>query len=307
MYEALLNTIDAAIGAFVIDLFIGLSNDLTSTLRLMMILSITLYGLAMIKGWIATSLQEAIKHIFMAVIVYLFATQVGLFTDITYDLFTNAPNQIMGKVLSHSGGPNASGINTFIGNAYDQGIRTAADLMFGTGWSIGLKIMGTLVAAATIALCGYAGFLVVMSKIAVAVLLGLSPLFIAFLMFKTTRGLFEGWLRQLINFALIPLLTYAIMLFCLAIVATPINDLMVAQQSGNITTTEVMPYIATCFVSFLLLLQVMGIASGIAGGISLSTLGVVANRFNKYGALSVHQLKNVDLKWPTFRRNSIQN
>ncbi len=308
MYETLLKTIDAAIGSFVIDLFTGISNDITSTLRLMMMLSIVLYGLAMMKGWVETSLRDAIKHVFMALIVYIFATNVGIFTHITYEIFTNAPNQLMGQILTHRGGSGESGINTFIGNAYDQGIRTAGDLMFGSSWNaLGLKMMGFLVAAATIAMCGYAGFLVIMSKIAIAVLLGLSPLFIAFMMFKTTRGLFEGWLRQLLNFALIPLLTYTIMLFCLAIVATPVNQMLAAQQAGNITSVEVMPYLFTCFISFLLLLQVMGIASGIAGGMSLSTLGVVANRFSKHGAFSVQSLKGIHLKWPTFGKNSIKN
>lgn len=308
MYEDLLNTIDAAIGSFVIDLFTGISNDITSTLRLMMILSIIFYGLAMMKGWVDTNLKEAIKHVFMALIVYIFATNVGLFTNYTYEIITNGPNQLLGAVLSHSGGPGEAGVNTFIGNAYDQGIRTAGDLMFGSSWNaLGLKIMGFLVAAATIAMCGYSGFLVVMSKIAIAVLLGLTPIFIGFMMFKTTRGLFEGWLRQVFNFALIPLLTYTIMLFCLAIIATPVNDMNAAQTAGNLTAVEVMPYIVTCFISFLLLLQVMGIASGIAGGISLSTLGVVANRFSKHGAFSVHGLKGINLKLPKFGKNSIKN
>jgi type IV secretion system protein VirB6 len=308
MYEDLLDSIDAAIGSFVIDLFTGISNDITSTLRLMLILSIILYGFAMMKGWIETSLKDATKHIFMGLIIYIFATNVGLFTSVLYDIFTNSPNQLMGAVLASGGGPNENGINTFIGNAYDQGIRAAGDLLFGSSWNaIGLKIMGFLVAAATIAMCGYSAFLVVMSKIAVAILLGLSPIFIAFMMFKTTRGLFEGWLRQLLNFAIIPVLTYTIMLFCLAIVATPINDMNIAQANGNLTTVEVMPYLITCAVSFLLLMQVMGIASGIAGGMSLSTLGVVANRFSKYGAFSVNNMKGINLRMPSFGKNSIKN
>lgn len=289
MYEDILNTVDVAIGSFVIDLFTGISNDITSTLRLMMILSIVFYGLAMMKGWIETSLQDAIKHIFMALIVYIFATNVGLFTDITYKLFTDTPNQLMGNVLSHGGGRDEDGINTFIGDAYDNGIRTAGTLMFNSGWSAGLKIMGFLVAAATIALCGYSAYLIIMSKIAIAVLLGLSPIFVAFLMFKSTRGLFEGWLRQLFNFALIPLLTYALLLFCLAIIADPVNDMNNALAAKNLTSAQVMPYLVTSIISILLLLQVSGIASAIAGGVSVSSLGVVGaagrsfsrSRYNK--------------------------
>lgn len=306
MYEDLLNSVDAAIGTFVIDLVSGLSADVATTLRLMLILSIILYGFAMMQGWINTNLKEAIKHIFMGLVVYIFATNVGLFTSLTYEIFTNGPTQIISAVLAHGGGPGSNGINSFIGNAYDQGIRTAGDLMFGSGWSIGLKIMGVLVAVATIAMCGYSAFLVVMAKIALAVLLGLSPIFIGFLMFKTTRGLFEGWLRQCLNYAIIPLLTYTIMLFCLAIVAVPVNEMQAAQNAGNITSVEVWPYIFTCGVSFLLLQQVMGIAGGIAGGVSLSTLGVIANRFSRHGFASFQSLRGINIKLPG-RQNSIKN
>lgn len=308
MYEDLLISIDLAIWNFAIAMFKGISNDITSTLRLMMILSITLYGLAMMKGWVETNLKEAIKHVFMALIVYIFATNVWLFTSLTYEIFTNAPNQLMGRILSIYRGHDEAGINTFIGGAYDKGMRAAGDLMFGSNWNaLGLKLIGLLVAVATIAMCGYAGFLVVMSKIAVAVLIGLSPIFIAFMMFKGTRGLFEGWLRQVLNFALIPILTYTLMIFCLAIIYIPLSDMAHAQEGGNLTAVEVMPYIATCFVSFLLLLQVMGIASGISGGVSLSTLGVVSNRFSKHGSFSIHSLGGKNIELPSFRKNSIKN
>jgi type IV secretion system protein VirB6 len=47
---------------------------------------------------------------------------------------------------------------------------------------------------------------VLAAKIVLGLLLGLGPLFVAMLLFDVTRGLFEGWLRASVGFALVPLL-----------------------------------------------------------------------------------------------------
>lgn len=46
---------------------------------------------------------------------------------------------------------------------------------------------------------------VLAAKIALGLLLGLGPLFVALLLFDATRGVFEGWLRASLAFALLPL------------------------------------------------------------------------------------------------------
>lgn len=47
---------------------------------------------------------------------------------------------------------------------------------------------------------------VLAAKIVLGLLLGLGPVFVAFLLFDATRGLFEGWLRAAVAFALAPLM-----------------------------------------------------------------------------------------------------
>jgi type IV secretion system protein VirB6 len=309
MYESILTTVDAAIATFVIGLFSGLAEEIKSTLRLMMMLSTILYGLSIMQGWIEASIKDAVKHLTLAILVYIFATNLDLFISFFYTIFTVTPSLIIGSVFDSVSAPSGTansvnGINSFIGNVYDQGIRAAGALMFNSGgFSVGVKLMGFFVAIATIGLCGYAAFLIIMAKIAVAVLLGLSPIFIAMLFFKVTKGIFEGWLRQLINFAIIPLITYTIMFFVLIIIGQPVNDMATAQVAGDISMSDVGPYLLTSVISFLLLLQVFGIASGIAGGVSISTLGVIGSRMNRN---ILNSLRGKNLKIPG-RRNKITN
>src|SRR5207253_1725738 len=59
---------------------------------------------------------------------------------------------------------------------------------------------------ALIMLLGTVGVLVV-CRLALAALLIIGPIFIVLALFEGTRGLFEGWLKSVAMFALVPLLT----------------------------------------------------------------------------------------------------
>jgi type IV secretion system protein VirB6 len=120
---------------------------------------------------------------------------------------------------------------------------------------------------------GYAGMLIVLSKIAVALLLALGPAFILLLIFNNTRGLFEGWLRTLLNYAVIPAFVYTLLAFLLALAERPLANL---EQNSGITQSlldGVAPFALVTFISILLLMQVMNMAASITGGLSLSTMG----------------------------------
>jgi type IV secretion system protein VirB6 len=67
-------------------------------------------------------------------------------------------------------------------------------------------------------LCVYAMFLIALSSIALAVLLALGPLFIAMLLFDATKRLFAAWIAQLVNYALITVLTVMVGALLLQIV-----------------------------------------------------------------------------------------
>jgi hypothetical protein len=70
----------------------------------------------------------------------------------------------------------------------------------------GFDIAGTLVWLLMGILCVYAMFLIALSNIALAVLLALGPIFIALLLFESTKRFFAAWLGQLANYALITIL-----------------------------------------------------------------------------------------------------
>src|SRR6202034_498524 len=66
----------------------------------------------------------------------------------------------------------------------------------------------------------YTMFLLALSRIALSVLLALGPLFIALLLFETTKRFFETWIAQLANYVFITILTVLIAALMLTLIST---------------------------------------------------------------------------------------
>jgi type IV secretion system protein VirB6 len=123
-------------------------------------------------------------------------------------------------------------------------------------------------------------FLIALSSIALAVLLALGPLFIAALFFDATKRFFSAWMAQLTNYALITVLTVMMAALLLRIVQSYATQ--TAARGSAILTVDALNMMLVAVLVFLVLRQVMPIASGLAGGTSLNSFGaagpVVARR-----------------------------
>ena len=113
-------------------------------------------------------------------------------------------------------------------------------------------------------------FLVALSSVALAVLLALGPLFLALLLFETTRRFFEAWVAQLANYALISILTVLVAALLLQIVESYAEQ--TAARGSAILTVDALDMVLMAVLVFLLMRQVMPIAAALAGGVALSTL-----------------------------------
>lgn len=136
------------------------------------------------------------------------------------------------------------------------------------GASVGNKIFAWVVWIMGGLLTVTAAFYFIMAKTALAVLIGVSPIFIIMLIFNTTRKFFDAWIGQVLNYAFLPMLTAAF----ISVVLTALNQLM--PQAGGVTEQKAIELVLLTGVSWLLLLQVPSMASALGGGVALSTQGL---------------------------------
>jgi type IV secretory pathway VirB6-like protein len=121
-------------------------------------------------------------------------------------------------------------------------------------------------------------FLIALSSIALAVLLALGPLFIPMLFFDATRRFFSAWIAQLANYGLITILTVMLSALLLQIVQSYASQ--TAARGAAIVTVDALNMILVAVLVFLILRQVMPIAAALAGGLSLSSFGLLSRTLN---------------------------
>jgi type IV secretion system protein VirB6 len=129
-------------------------------------------------------------------------------------------------------------------------------------------------------LCVYTMFLIALSSIALSVLLALGPLFFTALLFDATRRLFESWISQLTNYALITVLTTLVSGLLLQIVASYASQTVA--RGADVETMDTLDMVLVSVLVFLVMRQVMPIAAGLASGVALSTHSTLS-RFVMWG------------------------
>jgi type IV secretion system protein VirB6 len=75
--------------------------------------------------------------------------------------------------------------------------------------------------------------LLILAKLMLGLLLAIGPLFVGLLLFESTKGFFEGWLRTALGFALVPLATVVFMAGLLAALEPSLQALALARAENR--------------------------------------------------------------------------
>lgn len=206
----------------------------------------------------------------IAVFAGLVAGTAGTF-DILYGWF-NAVPEGLGAVLLAGESP-AAALDAFYarGAALAQTLLSMFEL---SGTGLTWLVLGIVVWLACAILAGYGGFLIVLAKVAIAVLLAVAPIFVFLAMFQTTRSWFEGWLRGILTQAMILALTYGFLAFLLFVTQDFVGAVENAEAAGAAVTFEdVGATVLVVIVGVLLLAQTPSLASAVGGGAAVGTMG----------------------------------
>ena len=133
---------------------------------------------------------------------------------------------------------------------------TAAQSISAAGGTFGVALMfaGLLVLVLTGLFIVEAMFMVVMGKLALFVLLGLAPIFIALALFNVSSMLFTGWIRSCLTFSIVPLLTYGFLGFFEGLITGQMSSLNAAASGqAAFSVGTVAPFVALCAMGALLM------------------------------------------------------
>jgi type IV secretion system protein VirB6 len=251
---------------------------LASVLEPAMVTLATIYVMAWgylhLTGKIDEPVVTGLKRILMMALILGVGLRLWLYNTVIVDTFYSAPAQLSAAMVG-----SADPVGT-IDTIWESGGAVAGNLWTKAGYhlsDLGFYIAGAVVWCLVGLLCVYAMFLIALSTIALAVLLALGPLFVGSLFFDATKRFFAAWIAQLTNYALITVLTVMVAALLLRVVQSYATQ--TAARGAAILTVDALHMMLVSVLVFLVLRQVMPIASGLAGGASLNSFGFVSRSF----------------------------
>lgn len=263
------------------DIMIAISSVATQLLIIYMMF----WGWSMMRGIIQEPVTDAVNRFIRLSIILGLATSLGLYQTYIVNFLWNTPDALASVITSNSAAANNG---QFLDELFTQQYKFGSQFIEKARASeslipdVAMIIAGWAVWVFSALIVGYAGFLMVLSKFGLAILIAVGPIFLLMLVFESTKRFFEQWLGQCITFILLVVLTAASIRMLFGIVRTYMIAIENINGSGSDTQyAQIFPLVFLCLVSVLVLLQLPSIASGLAGGVSISTMGFVNAAMNK--------------------------
>lgn len=262
--------------AGVIAAYAGVVGWISGPLRVGVTIYIILLGLAILRGAVEYPFREFVyRGMKLAALVFAVTTLYGA----SVSLFTmdGLPRDVANAV----GGPSVNGLgdffdqivrgasNTVVKITEIQDARTAAagknlvglpnniiEIFFTGIYCLILMVLAILSAALGFTICAFALF-------SLALLAVVGPIFVAALLFESTRSFFFSWLGSVINYVM--LVAFALLLTIF--IRNTGEDFMSQAFTGD-TNIPVIAIRAIAFyvLGFFFFLQIPGLAAGLGGG-----------------------------------------
>jgi type IV secretion system protein VirB6 len=233
---------------------------------------VIVWGYLQLAGKIEETFLEGVRRLVTLAVILGLSLQLWLFNEVIVDTFFSAPAVLVAGVI---GAPDAVGIVDEILFDGDD----AASLLLAKGGFFNDSFTFYVAGFAVYVIVGltavYAMFLLALSKIALSVLIALGPIFLALLLFESTKRFFEAWLAQLCNYAFLTILTVMVPALMLEVVSTAAEAAVAA--GGEIQIAHALKVCLAAALTFLVMKQVPAMAQGLASGVALSSFGAVSS------------------------------
>ncbi len=178
----------------------GSQGQFTFALTMLLVLYVAGFGISLMLGRSNLGVRALLPKMITLGLVVGFATSFVAFSTFFYNIFIGGPDQIAGVL---TGVQNESATAVFAQKldvvflAIQQASGDTKDIS-------AFSPPGMMWTGAMLLLLGTVGLLVT-SRIALALLLAVGPIFVVLALFEGTRGLFTGWIKGLTMMALAPL------------------------------------------------------------------------------------------------------
>jgi type IV secretion system protein VirB6 len=256
----------------------GPDGALGSALTVLLTLYVALLAINLLTGRSKLGLNMLTPRMLGLGLVLTFATSWIAYQSVIWTLLTGAPDQIAGVITGQSGSATAAfagkldGLFAAIAQAAELAKVplpiTANGITPAPAQAAGWTAADVLWMAALLLLLGTVGVLLV-ARIALAALLAVGPVFIVMALFRGTHGLFVGWLKGAVMFALVPMFTVLIGGAAMAL----LGPIVLSLNTGVVTMQAAVTLFLGAVVYTALMVMVMKVSAAMVAGWRLGGRG----------------------------------
>jgi type IV secretion system protein VirB6 len=265
----------------------GANGSFQTALTIILTIYVALLAFNLLTGRSALKVSVLTPRMMTLGLVLTFATSWIAYQSVVWNLATGAPDEIASVLVGTKGSATTlfaqqlDGIFTAITDAVSNANPSVAAAASGMASPTNI-----LSIAGLILLLGTVGVLVV-CRLALAALLIIGPVFIVLALFDGTRGLFEGWLKSLAMFALVPLLTVVMGSGALVAISPMVDGL---EQAGtNIPLKTAVSILFASIIYLSLMLLVFKVAANLTRGWRLGKAAAAPQPAYAGGVPPLHQ------------------
>ena len=233
-----------------------------TALTIILTLYVALLAFNLITGRSALRISVLTPRMMTLGLVLTFATSWFAYQSVVWNLATGAPDEIASVLIGSKGSATVLFARQLDG--FFDAITNAASAIPPQTPAVAAATPGMaspaniLSLGALIMLLGTVGVLVV-CRLALAALLIIGPVFIVLALFDGTRGLFEGWLKSVAMFALVPLLTVVMGSGALVAIAPMVAG--IDQAGGQVPLRTAVSILVASIIYLSLMLLIFKVAA----------------------------------------------
>ena len=284
-YEDAFAKLSTALGSYVGDTATSVIASITGVAYSLLMIYMVLYGWSMLRGMISEPVTDFATRMIRLCVIIAIALNVGRYNTYVSDfLWTSGDVMARSVATGYSDSvSNVQYLDSLMSKIYDLGDSywQKANATAGILPDFGLLAVAVLTWAGGVAATAYGAFLLALSKMALAVLLGIGPIFVLLLIFDGTRRFFEAWLGQALNYVFLVVLTAGAIKLIMTIIEAYIGAAVLAGATADPTVDQALPCIVLCIIGALTMMQMPSIASALGGGVAVSTLGAVGAAYSR--------------------------
>lgn len=226
-------------------IYCGIQHEMTSVLTIALTLYIAVFGAQILMGATRLKAGDMVVHMLKIALIWMFVTQsvwgIGIAFQFFVGIATEGSKWVLNPILGMNTGGDVMPIYEYIDRMIYcailgpltntlTNVTSGCSAAFGNGGSVGstlnYKLIGFfLVSWYTVPIVGAMGVywlwstMVMLARTlitfmlgisAIAFLIALSPIFLSFMLFRSTNYFFQNWLRHLMSYSLQIVVTFAI-------------------------------------------------------------------------------------------------